>query len=440
MTRRQKGPFPPSILVALAAMTAWAGDARAAGYSIYEQGSKALGMAGAFTAQANDPSAIFFNPAGLTGLDGTQIEAGIHLINIKREFSGTAPFPGYGVEEKSPTSFGTPINLYLTHRAGPRLALGFGVTNQFGLKTDWENPEEFSGRFISKEAGITPFFLTPTVAYRLDDRISLGAGVSVITSSINLQRGVAAVNPFAGQVPGLPGVFDLGDVEVDGTGSGVTWNAGALIDLAEDITLGAVYRSGVDVDYDDGDADFTYTFAGTGVPGIDGALAARFPEDQKVSVSLPFPASAAVGLAFNPGEAWTVEIDGIWTGWSRLQTVGLNFADPSISTIIPENWHDALSVRIGAEWRKTASLALRAGWYFDESPQPTNAVDPLLPDADRTGLTAGAGFDAGGLHFDVYGLALFVSDRSTRGQSLRGYDGIYSSGALIGGLNVNYRF
>lgn len=440
MNPRRVNPLPPALCATLALASVWAGPARSAGYSIYEQGSKALGMAGAFTAQANDPSAIFYNPAGLARLEGTQFQGGVHFINIKREFSGAAPYPGYGVEEKSPTVVGTPINLYLSHRAGSRLALGLGVNNPFGLKTDWENPAEFSGRFISQEAGITPFFITPTVACQLDERIRLGAGISYIASSINLQRAVAVVNPFAGQVPGLPGVFDLGTVEVDGSGSGVTWNVGAQVDVADDITIGGIYRSGTDIDYDESDADFTYTFAGTGVPAIDGALAARFPDDQQASVSLPFPASAVLAVAFQPHERWTVEVDGLWTGWSRLQTVGLDFTDESLSSRIPENWHDALSLRVGAEWRKSERLALRAGWYYDESPQPTNAVDPLLPDADRNGVTAGAGFDTGKLHFDVYALALFVSDRSTRGQSLRGYDGNYTSGALIGGLNVNYRF
>lgn len=440
MNSRHDQPLLSALLTALAVVGLEAGCAGAAGYGIYEQGSKALGMAGAFTAQADDPSAIFYNPAGLARLEGTQFQAGIHAIDIKREFSGSAPFPGYGVEEKSPTVIGTPINLYLTHRVGDRLALGIGVNNPFGLKTDWENPAEFSGRFISQEAGITPFFITPTVAYRLDDRLSVGAGLSIITSSINLKREVGAVNPFAGQIPGLPGVFDLGTVEVDGTGSGLSWNAGAQIDVTDNFRVGAIYRGGVDIDYDNGDADFAYTFAGTGVAAIDGALQARFPKDQKVSVALPFPASAALGMAFDPAEGWTVEIDGLWTGWSRLQTVGLNFADPAISTEIAENWHDALSLRVGAEWRKSRSLALRAGWYYDESPQPVSAVDPLLPDADRNGLTAGVGLDTGKLHFDVYGLALLVSDRSTRGRSLRGYDGNYTSGALIGGLNVNYRF
>jgi long-chain fatty acid transport protein len=123
-----------------------------------------------------------------------------------------------------------------------------------------------------------------------------------------------------------------------------------------------------------------------------------------------------------------------------LATVGLNFADPAISTRIRENWHDALSLRIGAEWRKSEKLALRGGWYYDESPQPTQAVDPLLPDTDRNGLSRGVGFNVGGLHLDAYGLVLIVSERSTRGTSLRGYDGTYASSALIGGLNATYRF
>lgn len=415
-------------------------QAGAAGYGIYEQGSRALGMAGAFTAQASDPSAIFFNPAGLTQLEGTQLNGGLHLIRIKWEFAGAAPFPGYGVKEESPGVLGTPVNLYATHRLGSRLTGGIGVYNPFGLKTEWSNPDTYTGRFVNREASITPFYITPTLAVRLDDNLSVGGGLAIITSKIHLNREVGNSDPLYPQVPVLPGAFDLGTVDVQGNGSAVGFNLGARLKLSEDLVVGGVFRSGNDINYKDGTADFTYTFPGTGVASIDAVLQGAFPKDQKVSVALPFPATAALGFAFNPDPDWTVEVDGLWTGWSRLATVGLNFADPAISTRIRENWHDALSLRIGAEWRKSEKLALRGGWYYDESPQPTQAVDPLLPDADRNGLSGGVGFNVGGLHLDAYGLVLIVSERSTRGTSLRGYDGTYASSALIGGLNATYRF
>lgn len=414
--------------------------AGAAGYGIYEQGSRALGMAGAFTAQASDPSAIFYNPAGLTQLPGTQLNGGLHLIRIKWQFAGVGPFPGYGVKEESPGVVGTPVNLYATRRFSGRLAGGIGVYNPFGLKTKWDDPDNYTGRFVNREASITPFYITPTLACQVNDALSLGAGLSIITSKIHLNREVGNSDPLYPQVPVLPGAFDLGTVDVKGNGSAVAFNLGARLKLSDDLAVGGVYRSGNDIDYKDGDADFTYTFPGTGVASVDQVLQGAFPQDQKVSVRLPFPATAGIGFAFNPDADWTVEVDGLWTGWSRLAVVGLEFADPAISTRIRENWHDALSLRIGAEWRKSDALSLRGGWYYDESPQPTQAVDPLLPDADRNGLTGGVGFNVGGLHLDAYGLVLIVSERSTRGTSLRGYDGTYASSALIGGLNATYRF
>lgn len=435
------------ILVVTVGILAWTGISHGAGYGIYEQGARALGMAGAFTAQAADPSAIFFNPAGLTQLEGTQVSVGVSPILISRSFKGAAPYPGAGVSESSPTTLGTPITFYASHRISPELAAGFGVYNPFGLITKWENKDTFTGRFISRESGLTPFYLTPVLAFRPVPRFSLAAGPTLVLSSVHLERNVAAANPYYGH-PSFPGAIktlDLGTLEIDGNGSKVGWTAGARFELSDQATLGAVYRSKADVEYDDADADFAYQFDGSGNSSLDAllgpALSAKFPADQKVSVKLPLPASAVLGFAFKPAEDWTVEIDGLWTQWSCLETVGLTFADSaSLSTLITENWDDAFSVRAGAEWRKTETLALRAGAYWDQTPQPVNAMDPLLPDADRFGVTLGAGLGLGRVHADLFGLLLIIQDRSTDGQSLRQYEGTYDTGVTAFGLNLNYKF
>jgi long-chain fatty acid transport protein len=428
-------------LAMAALLVALAPPARGAGYAIYEQGSKALGMAGAFTAVADDPSAIFFNPAGLARLEGTRVQAGLHVIAISREFAGTSPYPGFGVTEDADDELGTPINLYVSRRLSPALAAGIGVNNPFGLKTAWEDPEAFTGRFINREAGITPFFVTGILAWNAGDRVSVGAGPIFVTSSVNLQRNVGVANPFYGdsRFPGARQLLDVGRVELDGEGTDWGWTAGARIDLTERVHVGATYRAGVEIDYE-GDADFTYQFDGSGNAALDvllgQALPGQFPLDQGADVLLPFPATAAVGLAFDAGDSWTAALDIVWTDWSRVETVGLNFEDESLGTLIEEDWHDAVALRMGVEWRVSDRWALRGGWYFDQSPMPTKSIDPLLPDSDRVGLSFGAGLQSGAWTFDAYGLGLIVEDRSTRGRSLRGYDGTYASGALVGGLNV----
>lgn len=442
---RRNCRWMPALLLVLAGL-GLAGRADAAGYSIYEQGSKALGMAGAFTAQADDPSAIFYNPAGIGRLQGTQVNVGAHLIGITREFAGEAPYPGYGVKETAPTVYGTPVNLYMARRLSPGWAAGLGVYNPFGLKTEWDDKDNYSGRFVSREASITPFFITPVLAWNPTSRVSIAAGPSYATSKIHLERNVGVNNPLYGdpRFTGTDQLLDLGTVDIDGSGHGIGWTAGLKVDLTDDLKVGAVYRSAIDIDYEGSDADFAYAFKGSGNATLDALLGntlrSQFPDDQKATVSLPFPSSLAVGLEMHPADSWTVEIDALWTGWNRLQTVGLNFDDESISTNIEENWHNALSLRAGAEYRMNEQWALRGGWYFDESPQPTKAVDPLLPDADRNGLTLGAGWNHGAWRVDGYALWLMVSERSTMGRSLRGYDGIYDSEALVGGLNLTRSF
>src|SRR4029077_12919548 len=97
----------------------------------------------------HDASALFFNPANLTRLDGFQIYAGGTLLQPQVSFAGANPYPGYGVtEEIKPQSF-SPPTLYLTKRVNPRLAVGLGVNSPFGLGVDWKHPDSFPGRSIA---------------------------------------------------------------------------------------------------------------------------------------------------------------------------------------------------------------------------------------------------------------------------------------------------
>jgi long-chain fatty acid transport protein len=445
MIRVIPAPVRAAALVAVVGLSVLPPAARSAGYGIYEQGARALGMAGAFTALADDPSALFFNPAGVGRLEGTQVTAGLHLIRIEREFAGEPAFPGYGVTEEGTADLGTPVNAYLTHRLADSWGLGVGLNNPFGLKVGWEDPEAFTGRFVSREASLTPFFLTGALAWNATPGLSVAAGPVWSTASVGLERNIGANNPFYGDArfPGAAQLLDLGHADIEGNGTGWGWTAGILARFDGGYRVGATFRSAMDIDYD-GDADFTYDFDGSGNAALDAVLGptlqAGFPGDQDVAVTLPFPASAVLGFAFDPAEHWTVAVDAVWTGWSRLGAVGLTFDDPDLDTRIVEDWDDVVALRAGTEWRAAPAWSWRAGAYFDPSPQPTGSVDPLLPDADRVGLSLGAGIGDGPFHLDAYGLVLLVGDRSTRGQSRRGYDGTYASGALIGGANVTWRF
>ena len=182
--------------VLAAGALAAAAPVHAAGFAIFEQGAKAMGFAGAFTAQADDPSAIFHNVAGIAFLRGSQLSLGGTLIHPTTTFTGSDPFPGSTVTEKGDVGILPPPHGYFTHQFTERMVLGVGVNVPFGLKTQWASPETYSGRFISQKAELRGYSINPSVAYRVKDRLSVGGGLDIRLSKVTLERRVPVINPF----------------------------------------------------------------------------------------------------------------------------------------------------------------------------------------------------------------------------------------------------
>lgn len=423
-------------------LCAAAGPAGAAGFAIYEQGARAMGGAGAFTARADDPSAIYFNPAGLAHLEGGALLLSPNLIHYKSEFAGTAPAPGFGVEEETKGQFFPPISLYYAHSIyyarsiGSQVAAGIGVYNPYGLKVEWQDPDTFTGRRISTTSRITPFYFVPTVAWAPSPQWRVGAGANLVLSTVELRRHLQAYNPFDDRTD------DIGRLALESDrGFGAGFNAGVQWWPSTTMRWGATYRSKVDIDYE-GDADFTQVSSGN--PVFDAAVAASFPSDQRFATAVAFPAQASFGVARRLGDAWTAEVDVNWTQWSSFDRLDLAFPEsPGLDESIVEDWKDAWNVRAGVEHRGAggaAPWAWRAGYYFDESPQPTEGVGPLLPDADRHGFTGGLGWRGASTAVDGYLLYVHAADRSTEGRNRDGYDGTYSSRSIVGGVSLGLTF
>ena len=404
---------------------------RGAGFSIYEQGARALGSGGAYTARVGDASGIFFNPAGLARIEGGELELGTSLIYVTREFAGVNPYPGFGVHEESPNQAFLPSHLYWGQRLNPNVVVGFGVYNPFGLTTEWSDPDAFSGRFLSTKVSVTPFFFQPTVAVSFGPRLRVGVGLMAVHTSLELRRHVGQPNPA-----GL-GVLDMGTVQLNGD-NGLDFGGaiGFQAEVAPGVTMAASYRSNVGIGYD-GTADFT--FVGTGTP-LDPTLKLLFPGDQDVHTNLDFPASLILGLAVKPSSRLSLEGDLGWMQWTSFGELSLQFEDEELNTTMPEGWEDAFFYRFGAEYALNASTDLRFGYYYDETPQPTEAISPLLPDNNRHGVSLGLGKSWGRWSVDAFGLVLIIPDRDTEGVNRDGFEGTYSNGVQIGGVTVGYRY
>ena len=406
----------------------------ASGFSIYEQGGRGMGFSGAYTALADDPSAIFHNPAGIAFLKGKQIYLGGTLAAPRSRFTGDDPFPGAGTREEQDVGVIPVPTLYYTQKVRDRLVLGVGLDAPFGFKTQWANPKTYSGRFISLEADLKSFSLNPTVAYKLADRLSIGGGLDFRLSKVKLRRRVPGVNPFTQTV------IDVAEVQLEsGWATGWGFNVGLLGKPSENLSIGLAYRHKVTVDYT-GDAAFTPI--PTGNAQVDAAAAAALPAGRPgITTAITFPASFSGGAAYH-WEQWTLAADAVWFQWSTFGRLQLDFERGSgvASQTIVEDYQNIWQFRVGLERRLNDRWALRGGYHFDQTPVPAPSVSPLLPDQDRHGFSLGGSWTEGRLRIDAGAWYLRLSPRSTEGLNRDRYNGTYDNSAFTVGVSLGYVF
>ena len=431
--------FLGSILVALVGSVA---TVHAAGFSIFEQGDRAMARSGAFTATASDPSAIFFNPAGLAfQTQAWQVYVGGTAILPNVSFEGMNPFPGDGVTENVKSRIFFPPTLYITKGVHERVVVGIGLFSAFGLATTWENPETFTGRHISYDSGITTFSIQPTIAVRVSDRFAIGAGVEIRAVDVRFNRFVEFFEPFTTRF------IDIARAELDSDlGWGVGFAAGLLYRLTDQVRIGFSYRHHMDIDLE---GTSRLTFIPTGNPQLDALLRAQIPAEP-VPAQAPafaFPKFLSFGVAISPWETWDFEIDINWAQWSRFERIRLIVGDTE--TVLPENYDDVFSVRFGVEKRLNDRWTLLGGFLFDQNPVPVESVDPVLPDADRWGVNLGFQFRSGPWTVDVAGLLLFFENRTVTPddcstpeafQACRHYYGTYKNFTTLVGVSIGYTF
>ena len=422
-----------AVICAVALMSA---NVFAAGYAIYEQGAKASAMAGAFSATADDPSAIFYNVAGIAFQRNLAATMGATWITFINEFDSSGyEFPGPGGNGGYEDHDFLIPTVYAVVPIGENLTFGLGQFTAFGLRTDWENGSTFSGRFISQDADLKTASIQPSLAWKTsNNKFAIGAGVEYRLAEVTLERNAGAVNPFTQRIVDVAHVRLAADRSDD-----IGWNVGVLFAPSDKWRFGANYRSSMEIEFD-GQADFTQI--PTGNAQLDAIIAAtRIPPDQNFTTSLPFPAITQLAVATGVIPGWTVEFDAVNMTWSEFDSLLVEFEQtPGQNIERHENWEDVWSYRLGADHPITDRWSVRLGALYDETPQPVEAVGPLLPDANRAAVTFGLGYKHGPWRFDLSEMVLHFEDRDTLGQSDDNFNGVYETSANLLTFNIGYSF
>jgi len=381
----------------------------AGGFQINEHGARATGMAGAF-ATSYAPISIFYNPAGLTYLKGTNFSIGTTLIFPSARFRGPYQF-NTTQETKMVKQVFYPSNLYLTHTFESGFAIGIGVFNPYGLGSKW--PEDWLGRAITVESDLKTFYINPTIAYKFSDELSIGAGFDFVYSTVTLTRKITSFTPEV-------------DVKLSGDGTGVGFNVGWLLKL-DPVSVGFSYRSQVKVNYS-GTADFKKP----------AALDALLPGGNiKTSVKMPDVIMAGIGFS---NENVTFELGYQFTRWSSYDVIEIDFETETQAQKdqkLERYYRDDSIYKAGLEYR-FGNFALRGGIAYDRNPIDDKYVEPSLPDSDRWEFTFGAGYTMGNLTIDLGYMFVRFKQREVIG-TVVGFDGVYNASAHLLGINFSYK-
>jgi long-chain fatty acid transport protein len=393
-----------------------ASQAFAGGFQLNEHGARAMAQGGAFVARATDGSAIYFNPAGLGFQTTGSVYLGVTTITPAGTFTGpTQKNPAEKTTFISKTF--TPINVAVTYPVMDRLHVAIGVNNPFGLGTEW--PQNWVGKFLTTRVDLQTFFITPTVAYRVNDQLSVGAGFNYCTGSVLLERAVSVSSVALPEPP---------RVSISMHATGVGFNLGVMYKPTEDISVGASYRSSVKIDAN-GVASFAPNYVVLGLPS------------GPVSTTITLPSTAFIGVAYSPLKDLQLEADYQYIGWSTYDELDIQFKANNTTAVSPKKYNNTYMIRVGGEYT-IDMLHFRAGYLFDHSPVPTEYVEPLLPDADRNGYNVGVGYDVTS-DFSVDVAYLFLKFKQRDAVNTipeNSFDGIYTTYVDLIGVNFDYRF
>jgi long-chain fatty acid transport protein len=397
-------------LVALPLLLA-ANQSHGAAFALLEQSGSRLGTAFSGTAAAaDDATSVYFNPAGLQHLEGTQFAAALSAVYIKSEFSNqnsqAALGQTLGGEGGNAGGLNWVPSVYASSKLSDRFSIGFGINAPFGLKLEYE--PGWIGRFQAMRSEIKTANFNPAIAYRINPSVTIAAGVDYqrlqaeLTSAVNysavitqalqqrLALGQITQPQFVALVGANAGLQGYTSVEGDDWAWG--FNVGVLLDINDAARIGIAYRSPIKYN-----VQGTVTFSTPATPEPVGTAivaavsAAGGPlANGGASVDLKVPGSATISYWQRLTPQVELLADVAWTQWSSIPEIRVMRDTGVVLQTTTEDWRDVWRAAIGAAFTINENWKLRTGIAYDQTPVPDATRTPRLPDTDRYWIAGGA--------------------------------------------------
>ena len=347
--------------------------ANAGGFAVREQSTYWQGSSFAGAAAGGVLSSMFWNPATMTQVPGIQIETGAagiipsatHTVGAGSTFAFLGGAGDSGDDALVPS-------FYASWQINPQLWLGLSFNAPFGLSVSF--PDAWAGRNYAANTSLKTYNAAPTIAYQINNVISVGAGLQVQFAKADLSSGLPT---------GL-----THQVNITGDGWGYGFTAGITLTPTPNTTIGIGYRSAIDQDIE-----------GTMTLPAGVFFVPPFSTPGNVNTSLNLPDVVTFGLRHKFSPQWTAMATVEWSNWSRIGTSNVLQANGAPATVLlapvtlPFQYDDGWFFSLGAEYQWNERLALRAGVGYEKSPITDLVRTPRLPDNDRTWVSVGASYN-----------------------------------------------
>lgn len=409
--------------------------AQAGSFGLIEQSASGQGSAYAGAAAlGEDASTVYFNPAAMTRLSGSQIVVAGHIISPDAKFTNKGSVDALGTPLPGPESTtgdtGIVPNFYYVTELPRGIYAGIGVNVPFGLSTEYD--DGWVGRYHTLRSEIQSININPSIAWKVTDKIAVGFGISIQYINIELTNNIDSYGACVNLASQSQGAFSGADcVNAGLTGLGVSsqdsklklaadsvdygWNMGFLFDVKDNIRVGVAYRSAIKHDVD---GDATYSLDPRLQPFVDGFNAAIDPfimlKSTPLAATAELPASFSVSYVNEVNKQWTALADLTWVGWSSLDSIIIRQLNgvPGQEPALHLAYRDTMRYSVGVNYHHTDKLVYRGGLAYDETPirSPEN-LTARIPGNDRFWISLGAGYmPSASWSFDVGYSHLFIND------------------------------